>query len=211
MKFMKYSERKPESEYEVIDQPVLLEKLSRFDISISSATLRNWEKSDLLIPPYRSGRRGGRVTQYYDFVLAECYAVYTLTNERSIAGVSIPRFSLSDLGMARTKLYKLNFKLKDYPDIPKNSPRTDDSDMPDLKTDHFEDRDKYFQIPLGKRHIYFNEDNTIVELYDILHDYRTHQSLTSTLSFYGELYAMGLWILGLQKGSELFLEKYRKT
>ena len=68
------------TEYELIMQSELVERLHQEGMKITSQTLRNWEKNELIVPPVRKDNHvSGRSSFYYDYVLAECYAVYNLS------------------------------------------------------------------------------------------------------------------------------------
>jgi hypothetical protein len=91
------------SRYEELSQPELMERLEEADIKVTTQTLRNWERSHLIIPPRREGGRGGKKSFYCEYVLAECYAANTLLQEKAFVGknIPLPRISAEALSQAR--------------------------------------------------------------------------------------------------------------
>lgn len=93
----------PFGDYKELLQPELMERLAEAGIKVTTQTLRNWERSGLIIPPRREGGRGGKKSLYCEYVLAECYAANMLLQEKLIVGtgVVLPRVSAEALSKAR--------------------------------------------------------------------------------------------------------------
>ena len=167
--------------YEWVPQAELIERLSKQNIVITAATLRNWEKAGLITPPYRTGRRGGKITLYPEFVLAECYAVYLLSQpNQKIEGIPIPKFSLAMLGEVRKDTLKNNFHLHKYP-VP----------------------EEHYQSDTGQ----IDEADLLEVLQNT--DFK-NLSLAEITSECGKIFVTCLWVLALQKGCEFFLTEYRR-
>ena len=105
------------SQYDQITQSELLNRLEAVGISVTPQTIRNWEKARLIIPPYRSGQRGGRITEYSEFVLAEVYAIYHLMQGYVIVdNFPLPKLTMMHLALARQ--LQIGYRPDDYPKPP---------------------------------------------------------------------------------------------
>lgn len=90
-------------------QPIFLDKLAMAGMDITAVMLRNYEKHSLIITTKRSGNRGGNITNYCEYSFAEMFAIYTFLLADipiNIKGdvITLPRFSLKHLSMARQQL-----------------------------------------------------------------------------------------------------------
>ena len=106
-------------EYQWLPQPVFLDKLSTAGINLTAVTLRNYEKYSLIITPMRAGKRGGRITKYCEYSLAEVFAAYTLLLADlpiNVNGevITLPRFSLRQLSMARQQLWQSGVQVNGF-------------------------------------------------------------------------------------------------
>ena len=110
---------KSRMEYQWLPQPVFLGKLAMAGIDITAVTLRNYEKHSLIITPMRAGKRGGRITNYCEYSLAEVFAAYTLLLADmpiNVNGelITLPRFSLKQLSMARQQLWQSGVQVNGF-------------------------------------------------------------------------------------------------
>ena len=106
-------------EYQWLPQPLFLDKLATAGIDITAVTLRNYEKHSLIITPMRAGKRGGRITKYCEYSLAEVFAAYTLLLADMPINVdeeviTLPRFSLKQLSMARQQLWQSGVQVNGF-------------------------------------------------------------------------------------------------
>lgn len=106
-------------EYQWLPQPIFLDRLASAGVDITAVTLRNYEKYSLIITPMRAGKRGGRITKYCEYSLAEVFAAYTLLLADlpiNVNGevIALPRFSLKHLSMARQQLWQSGVQVNGF-------------------------------------------------------------------------------------------------
>lgn len=192
------------SEYVWDSQEGFLNKLSAVDIKITAETLRNWERKGLITPPRRSGQSKGRRVEYSDYALAETFAVYNLTGAQlsfqiSELNLSVPKFTLAQLAVARNVLLKHNYYVPHFPKPPKASGSTGYFDFTAVGL--FDAYDKFPPIEFS-----INSDGTIIkntpEIVKVdLSDYVLNQIIQSTYIS---------WFYALSLGCKKLLKEYRK-
>lgn len=74
--------------YNLISQHDLLQRLSKQGISITSQTLRSWEKANVILPSQKEPGVAGRTALYSEFTLAECYAARKMLQGKESAHLS---------------------------------------------------------------------------------------------------------------------------
>jgi len=185
-----------------LPQPELLLRLADHNISITSQTLRNWEKNALIIPPKRGGKRGGRTSDYCEFVLAEAFAVYTLTQAEiplHISGteVQLPKFSLLHLSIAREQVRKANCLVPNFPAPPFDSVG---GVLQKYDTTEFKEslpKPDFSVLKSGKLSV--NAAHKLVEC-DIATHFQYH--------FFQTLYIS--WFNAVSQGCDVFLSHYKR-
>ena len=94
--------------YRWISQQAFLDKLKNVGIDITSQTLRNWDKLNLITHPRKPDRQKSKElrVEYCEFALAEAFAVFQLTKAQVYVDVAdtnvfLPKFSLLHMEIAR--------------------------------------------------------------------------------------------------------------
>lgn len=177
------------TDYGLIKQSELVERLHQKGIRVTSQTLRNWEKNELMIPPVRKGNNvSGRSAVYYDYVLAECYAVYNLSRgfEFSPNYPPMPKFSMDNMRIGRNGfLCDYGGVLPHYPEAPVNV------------------------SPIRKGFARKSKED-MMELIDKidLDDFWDNQSVHIEKEY--KSFLVQGWKIALSKGCDKFLKKYKR-
>ncbi|MBE6106935.1 hypothetical protein [Anaerovibrio lipolyticus] len=176
------------TEYELITQSELVERLHQEGMKITSQTLRNWEKNELIVPPVRKDNHvSGRSAFYYDYVLAECYAVYNLSRGLDFSPnfPSMPKFSMDNIKIGRNGFLFHHFGLlSGYPEAPTNVLPLKQVSDPDRRKEVFELIDK-----CGK------------DVYE-----KQLMGLEKAVM----LFLTQGWMIALEEGCDKFLKKYKR-
>ena len=202
----KLDKAKTTTVYPYLPQPTVLGELAKAGVEITSQTLRNWEKYDLLIPPRRSGQLGGRKSEYCEFSLAEAFAAYKLTQSNfdlriSNSSISLPKFSLAQLSLARKKNWEVGNFVPYYPNPPKygegvrhyNDPFSDDAELQkNLPDPNFRIRNKKIEPVVHKKADIGKNIEEILQY-----------------NFFQSLYIA--WFYALCLGCEKFLTEYKES
>lgn len=121
MKHLERNQVETNLRYDLLSQQEILNRLKNADIDITTQSLRNWELRNLITPAYRTGikkYRGLRVL-YNEFSLAESLAVYYMNTTRHFDDEvmsKIPKYSLSQIEIARQQFCKEHYTIAGYPE-----------------------------------------------------------------------------------------------
>lgn len=187
----------PFGDYEELLQPELMERLAEAGIKVTTQTLRNWERSGLIIPPRREGGRGGKKSFYSEYVLAECYAANMLLQEKLIVGTGIvlPRVSAESLSKARKscRYYPLQ-----YPCPPRDQHIYYYDQKNNSKTQVAIRNETIKKIPA---------DYQAVPEQGGMEAFKNYEE--KMIHYYSEFLQL-LWFRFITEGCEQFLQKYRR-
>ena len=177
-----------ENAYAKITPAEILERLEHAGIRVTSQTLRNWEKYGLITPAVRKNNKlRGRSAFYYEYVLAECYAVYQLSHgvEFSRTMPPVPKFSMAHIQIARQIFYEQYAgRIRGYPPAPKQFAPELNNNFPN------------YDFSSRKRSFFISEN-------------RNDYIVTSMGETIMDLLA-NAWIVVLTAGCEKFLRTYKE-
>ena len=189
------------SSYSPIFQRDFLDRLSDHDINITSQTLRNWQRNNLLTILSRSGQSGKKGLQvvYSEFALTEAFAVYSLVSAKLLFklngnDIPFPKYSLLHVEMARRAFCQSRYSIPNFPNPPEESysvmyPNTNREEL-------FKDLPPFgFALENDQRHSNVPLIMNSAELDKLL--------------FFQGLY--GAWFSAVKKGCETFFSSKKKN